>query len=340
MEVPNAMVHKIELNPKQGSANAKSKVEEILSSREEMAAQRYSAATLESMAIEAENAAAKLKGEPPVHRAREEDDEGDILEERRDKKRKKLLDAAKALIESGTDPQVVARMMLQMPGESQPQPQSNGQTSILELTEALKNLHEISGVKSGGDDTLKDLIREMRDENKETRSMVIKLMQDGVGGKAEKVDPITLARNQAKAMTEFGETMLSYAKGLGYAPPGSSTDSKGMSTKKTVEELKEENRHAEEMAKLGTEKDYKMSLANSIGELPERIGMGIASQMQSENKSQIPHEDGIEYWPCDCGFKIPISPNATSVTCPKCRSVYQKDQPKIDKPNTNNGSDQ
>jgi hypothetical protein len=304
-----------------------------------MAAQRYSAATLESMAIEAENAAAKLKGEPPVYRSREEDDEEDLLEQRRDKKRKRLLDAAKALIESGTDPQTVARMMLQMPGESQPQ-QPQGQSSILELTEALKNLHEISGVKSGGDDTLKDLIREMREENKETRSMVIKLMQDGVGGKAEKVDPITAARNQAKAMTEFGETMLSYAKGLGYAPPGSSTDAKGVSNKKTVEELKEENRHAEEMAKLGTEKDYKMSLANSIGELPERIGMGIASQMQSENKTHVPHEDGIEYWPCDCGFKIPISPNSTSVTCPKCRSVYQKDQPKIDKSNINDSGNQ
>ena len=56
-------------------------------------------------------------GDPPPHRAREEEDEDDVMERWREKRREKLLNAAKALIESGTDPDVVARMMLQMPGK-------------------------------------------------------------------------------------------------------------------------------------------------------------------------------------------------------------------------------
>lgn len=281
------------------------------------------------MALEAENEVAKLRGEPPLHRTTTEDDEEDEIEaereNRRMKKKARALTAARALIDSGVDPDVVARMMLQLPGnERQVQQPAAQPTTILELAQALQILDEVRAPKNGGgggDERIMELIKEMREEAKETRTLLFKLMTEGNGKKGESVDPVTVARNQARAMKDFGDAMIEYAKSVGYSPGGIQPN-----TKPSVDEIKEEHRHKEKMAEIQTEKEYKASMANALGELPERIGMGFASRVkEGDNHNPAQHEHNIEYWPCDCGFQIPIPPGASHVVCPKCQAEYNKE---------------
>ena len=329
-EVPNPLVHKIELKPQQKGEMAATQLEQVLSQKESIAAKRYSAAELEKMALQSENDAANLRGEPPPHHPNLEDDDEDILERRRDRKRERLLNAARALIDSGTDPNVIARMMLQLPGE-QPNVQAPREpTSILDLTEALKNLNDIAdsrAPKNDGNERIMDLIREMREEAKETRGLVTKLLTEGVGNKQPHIDPLVAAKNQALAMNEMSAAMLEFAKAQGWRGPGET----GGDKRKTVEELKEEHRHTEEMAKLGNDKEYKTSMAETLGDITERVGMGIGKQIRDSSVKTStppvfhqPEPGGIESYICECGEKIFAPPNATSVKCPnpKCGIEY------------------
>ena len=64
-DAPNPLVHRVEMNPKNEERKAKTELDRVLEEKEVRAAKRYSAAELEKMALEAENEAARLRGEPP-----------------------------------------------------------------------------------------------------------------------------------------------------------------------------------------------------------------------------------------------------------------------------------
>ena len=145
------------------------------------------------------------------------------------------------------------------------------------------NLHAITKSEApkdtGRDERMMDLIREMREDAKEQRALLNKLLLDGVSGKTEKKDPIAAAKEQAVAMNQFGEAMLGYAKSLGYKPPGSSTDENGNGGRKTIEEIREENRHKEEMLKLNADRENKAALADTLADIPVMIGKGMTNNM-------------------------------------------------------------
>lgn len=101
---------------------------------------------------------------------------------------------------------------------------------------------------------------------------------------------------------------------------------------KPLEEIKEENRHAEKMAELTTEKDYKTKVANTLAELPERIGRGIAGQIaeQGEEEKGGAAASSMEYLTCTntekgCNYSIPYPPDAIQIRCPKCGMVYKRE---------------
>ncbi len=291
-----------------------------MTERETIAAKRYSAASVEQMALEAENAAAKLRGEPPPHKVRE-DVEDDEIELRREKKQQRVLTAARALLDAGTDPEVVARMMLQIPNNTPPQQSNGGSPSLTELIEALISLQTLTGANKG-DSEVKLIIEEMRAERKETNALFLKAISELGGGGNGRTDPMTALKNQMSIVRDTFSVMREAAGEMGWAPvakPGNSGPPPN-----NIEELKENHRHDEEMLKLNTEKSYKQSMADTIGELPERIGAGIASQFGNDNGS-TKSNDGADVFKCqECQTPIFAPPTASRIKCPKCGAEYEK----------------
>ena len=102
---------------------------------------------------------------------------------------------------------------------------------------------------------------------------------------------------------------------------------------KSVEELKEENRHAEEKERIDNEKTYKTNIANTLASIPEKIGRGLAgSIVEAGNKGAInPVADTVartaaqEDFKCpDCGNVFKIPEGAEKITCPYCPPVDGK----------------
>jgi hypothetical protein len=324
MEVPNPMVHKITLNPKAGAEQAKTKIEQILSEQEERAAQRYSVAATEKLALEAENEVAKMRGEPSPHKTRTDDDEEDEIEEARENRRAKrqarVIKAAQALLESGVEPEVAARMILQIPGEDKVQPPQNP-NNLLEMAQVLEIFHNMSAPKDDGrNDKVAELINIMREDAKETRTLLAKLIAEAGGTRAEKVDPLVLAKNQAAAMTDLHNTMIEYAKGAGMVM---ATAESHPST--TIDEIKEKNRHEEEMVRIKGDSQYKASLAETVADIPVLVGDGIARNMRESVQSPVGRQaepGGIESHICKCGTKIFAPPGSPRIKCPKCGQEY------------------
>jgi predicted RNA-binding Zn-ribbon protein involved in translation (DUF1610 family) len=115
-------------------------------------------------------------------------------------------------------------------------------------------------------------------------------------------------------------------------------------TGKSVEQIKEENRHQERVEEIKNEKEYKQSIAGTLAELPERIGAGLGGRMldamepaetatakavqSSTAKPAAASSSSMERIKCTaegCGFDIPYPPEATKVTCPKCGSIYGRE---------------
>ena len=111
-----------------------------------------------------------------------------------------------------------------------------------------------------------------------------------------------------------------------------------VTTGKSIEEIKEENRHAEELEKMKADKDYKEKIAGVVAELPERIGAGLAGRVMDQEEAAAPAartmSTKMEYFKCKgdlegkvCGYDIPIPPGATlQVTCPKCGTIYSREE--------------
>ena len=108
-------------------------------------------------------------------------------------------------------------------------------------------------------------------------------------------------------------------------------------TGKSIEEIKEENRHAEVLEAQKTEREYKEKIAGVVAELPERIGAGLGGRMLEQEESSAPaartSSVQLEHLKCTgeiegkpCGFDIPIPPGATTkITCPKCGTIYERE---------------
>jgi len=112
---------------------------------------------------------------------------------------------------------------------------------------------------------------------------------------------------------------------------------KPASDRKSIEEIKEENRHAEEVAKLEADKEYKNSVAHTLASIPEKIGRGLAGQVAEgggeETAAPAAANRTIELEPftCkneECGKVTPIPKNATKFTCPHCGSIYERQEEK------------
>jgi len=311
-DAPNPLIHKVEMNPGNEVRKAKTKLDEVLDERETRAAQRYSAATLEQMAIDAENEVARARGEPPKYKYHggEEvtDEEKEKKKQEEAEQREKLMDSARALIDSGLDPKQVGQMLLGLTptstGGFPPAVQGMGFDEVMKMVTFIvgkKETDELKGIIASLDKRLDDLAK-----------------GGGAGGKIETPRPLS-PMEYAKQQVEY----INALKELGLIKEPVITGPSG----EPLDIVKERNRHEERMEEVRGETDYKKTLGQTITEIPERIGRGIAGRISEEEEGGGgSHSSSLEYITCEgCGTRFPIPPNAGSqIECPKCQSVYTK----------------
>lgn len=313
-DVPNPLIHKVSLNPGNEVRKAKTKLDEIMEEKEVRAAQRYSAATLDQMAIEAENEAARLRGEPPKYKYHTggeamDDDEKKKQEAKQTEQREKITTQAVALINSGMEPAQVGQMLmgLTLPGAVPvAAPQGMGLEDILKIVTLVVGKKDADELK----DVIADLSKKVEDITKNPpRSR----------DEAKPLDPILFARQQAEAVVAWNEAL----EQLRPAPVASSGG-------KPLDIVKEENRHSEKMEEIKGERDYKKTLTDIASEIPERVGRGIAGQFGEghEESGDGGSNTGMEYIECgECKTKIPIPPTVAvggQITCQKCGAIWAK----------------
>lgn len=305
-DIPNPIVHKVTL-PGNERVKAKTKIEEIMAERETRAAQRYSIAELEKMALEAENEAARLRGEPPKYKYHTGGEELNEEErKKREEQRQQLMDSAKALIDSGMEPKQVGQMLLGLPFTGQPGSPVVAQGLVLDdvlkivnLVTEKKEMSEIRSIIATLDKKIDDLAkrgnRHGENTNPPAPQDVIRQYTDAIVALNAAMDEL---RPKSPPLSEKGEPL---------------------------EVVRERNRHDEKMEEIRDERAYKKALVEIAGDIPERVGMGIAGQIGEGNDRG--HADGnLEILQCEeCHEKIYITPDTgNQVTCPKCQSVYTR----------------
>lgn len=300
-DAPNPLVHRVIMNPGNEERKVKTELDRVLEEKEVRAAKRYSAAELEKMALESENEAARLRGEPPKYKygGLEMNEDRKKEEEAR---RQQLLTSAKALIESGMEPSQVGQMLLGLTPTGTAPAAAQG----MGVDDVLKIVNLVVGKKET--DELKTLIAHL--------SKTVDDLAKGGGGKAEIAKPPT-PMEYAKQQVDYIDAL----KKLGLIPekPPVVTD-----TGESLEVVKERHRHDEKMDEIKADRAYKQDLTNIATEIPERIGRGIAGELATGEGEG--GGGGLETLECtDCHFKIPITPETgDKVTCPKCEAVYSR----------------
>lgn len=308
-DVPNPIIHKISMNPGNETRKVKTRIDEIFEEREERAARRYSVAEMEKMALEAENEASRLRGEPPVHKYGGNGMDEDKKKEEAEK-RQLLMGQAKALIEQGMNPEQVGRLLLALPGTS-------GVPAATQVTQGmtLSDVKDIMEMVTGNRET-----SELRSMIASLGKQVDELVKGGrANGKpAQPIDPVTFAIQQADAVT-------AWSKALQEITPKSVQPA---ATGEPLEIVKEKNRHNEKMEEIKTDKDYKERITDIAAEIPERIGHGIGGQFVERGEDVGDSGGGLESITCGedgCGTTIYITPETgPQVICPKCKAIYQR----------------
>ena len=321
-DVPNPLIHKVELKPG-GAAATKSRLDQIMEEKEETAARRYSAATLETMALEAENEARRLRGDPPKNNGGNGMDDPEQGAE----KKVKVMNSAKALIDAGMDPADVGRMLLNMPPavntrqvDAQPTQGGNYVKDVVSIVDLVVGKREDADIKA--------LLVNMNKRLESIESGKTKLRRrddddDDGDGRSRRYDPISQMKQQAEAVKMWQETL----EGMGLSQkPGSAAS-------ESIEMVKEKNRHEEQLLAVKSHAEYEAKLGETVASIPEKVGQGIGRLFLDGDDEEEPAAKGsnaplMQHVKCECGQSITVPPGIKQFTCPKCGSKYEaKDEP-------------
>lgn len=107
----------------------------------------------------------------------------------------------------------------------------------------------------------------------------------------------------------------------------------GATAGQSIEHLKEEHRHKEEMEKLGADREHKQSLAEIAGEIPERFGEGYARHLEQAGAAGAAAGEGgdaggLRTFRCvndKCGAPVVVTPESGDIVfCGKCGQAHKK----------------
>lgn len=260
----------------------------------------------EARAREAEARLRQSGGTPMTEEQREEAERQKAEQELREKTER--IAQAKALytscIEAGGDPKRCADMvagLIPSPATTAAAPPA---TSVTELIHALTELDQLRGDRGG---ELKEVLEKLT-----TKVEAL--------GNRPPADPIAMAQQQAQAISSTYEAL----KTLGIIKEPEVRTEGGES----LDVVRERNRHEERMADIKTERDYKEKLGETVANLPEEIGRGMASRFTEEaGGGGGSSSEGVSYLECeDCHSKIYVTPGTKQITCPKCHAIYTAEE--------------
>ncbi len=233
-----------------------------------------------------------------------------------------LVDMAEGLLKRGLDPSVVGRTVDYLLGQGQsPQiglPGAVAPAGGISFTD-MKELFKMGQESNKTDSTLTDILKKLTD-------------------KIDTVERIAASRPPAEKRTAFivgqdgslQEVPLDRPILLQTKPIDAGV--------KTIEMLKEENRHAEEIQRLSIDKEHKNSIAQTLASIPEKIGKGLASQVMEDGGGEetVAISSGrteMESFQCpECKTEFSIPAGALQITCPNCKqadgspTVYKRDK--------------
>ena len=263
----------------------KSRLEQILKDKEDLAALRYSAAELERMAMQSENEASKMASTTG----------GGTKPDDADAKRKEVIENAIILLNNGVDPRIVGHIL-------------SGSNSVpFALPQA----------GSGKDELLEKLVMQMLADRKSAEMEAIKSKIEALVDKVDKQGSGTKPLSPAQAAAEYAHgvnaTFEAFSHlGLVRQPQ----------TGQSIEMAKEENRHKEEMERLNADRAHKEKLGEIAAEIPERIGIGLSRSFTREPEGDMGMES---FKCEKCHTTIYVPPEAgNTVSCGRCGQTYKR----------------
>jgi len=228
--------------------------------------------------------------------------------------RERVMTQAKALLDSGVEPQQVGALLLGLPAVGA----ASGQG--MTVADSLKIVDMIVERKKEGElrGTIERLEKQVETLTQEIRA--------GPSRAPASANPAEGIKQQAQAF----KGLIDALKEIG-VPIG---ESGGGGVGESIEQMREKHRHEEKMEEIHTEKTYKESIATALGDVVERVGRGAAHQFmeQGEGPEGAPAPGAasspeLDSFTCDkdgCGQKVFFPPGATQVTCPKCKETYAR----------------
>jgi len=223
------------------------------------------------------------------------------------------------------------------------------------FSQAIKVAAIEAGKDTKTDTGILGVLKFMKDEgmmgnggNKEGDPITAQLIQKAIdhtygdnAGKSPEMETLRAELKDLREQVKQASDPLAAAKKVremyeGFAEAGLIT--KG-NEGRPLEEIKEENRHKEEMEKQKADRDYKDKQIDVLSKIPKSIGQGLAGRIQESeepiHRTSNKQNPKMEYLKCTgeieqddgetviCGFDIPIPPGAAKqITCPKCGTVY------------------
>jgi len=270
----------------------KSRLEQILKDKEDLAALRYSAAELERMAMQSENEASKMASTAGGGTSKPEDAEA---------KKKEVIENAIILLSNGVDPRIVGQIL------------SGSNSMPFAMPQA----------SSDKDGLLEKLVLKMLDEKKSAEMEAIKSKIEALVDKMEKQEskPQSAAQMAADYAHGVNATFEAFSHlGLVRQPQ----------TGQGIESLKEENRHKEEMQRLDADRAHKEKLGEIAAEIPERIGIGLSRGFAREPEGDEGMES-FPCKKCHAKIYVPPEAGDT-VSCGRCGQTYSRKKDKVEQP--------
>lgn len=219
---------------------------------------------------------------------------------------------AKAMLDMGIPPQVVAQYL--QGSSTPPFPVGFGggaNQGGLTLTDVLSLVDRLTN-QNKSDSDLTETLKLMREEIRSLKSANVP---------AALADPLSQLEQTINLVKRLREV------GIIQEPSPAAT-----ATGEPIEVTREKNRHAEKMEEIQIEKTHKESIADALLQIPEALGAGLAeraastaSVAQQRAPGAIASTSTMRYYDCgNCRTLIPMQPDDTSVTCPKCGAVWTK----------------
>jgi len=164
---------------------------------------------------------------------------------------------------------------------------------------AQKSVESVVGARadSGNNSAIESLRAEMGNLRQELRNAT---------------DPVASAKRVKDVYDSF--------KGMGLIPETSNTGT-------PIDDLKVKYEHEEKMETIKADRENKERLAGIADDMSERIGHGIAGEMRHGRggREQKPSGSNLPTVHCDnCNIDFTVAPEATTATCPKCGTVYER----------------